>query len=255
MTINNIEEIRKHLTFTSDFDRYVVHIIKRAKDDRGVEYGSNETNRLIKTFYITSLEYFDKKIPVIKDLCESNAARAYLLPQVRNNEDCLKELLKVVVDNIDNPTIKPDHLIRSAYSGMHKSRDKKWILDLDNDNMTEYRTITRFLSSQIKEIQWTAERVLMFVHEQLQLCGRTDADAWMVPTRHGHCIVTSPFDLDKAYKKCNMLYQGATKQYVGDEAIGPGEYKKTYKNNNGWLIKDGMVLMYFADSQKCPLCK
>ena len=65
--IDNFDIIRSHLTFESNFDRYIIHIIKRAKDDTGVEYGSNQTNRLIKTFYITSLEYFDKKVPVIKD--------------------------------------------------------------------------------------------------------------------------------------------------------------------------------------------
>ena len=131
MVIDNFDIIKSQLTFTSDFDRYIIHIIKRAKDDKGKLYGVNETNRLLKTFYITSLEYLNKKIPVIKDLCDSNNARAYILPQVRNNEDCLKHLLKLVVDNLSNPTQKPDHLIRTAYCGFHGSRDKKWILDLD----------------------------------------------------------------------------------------------------------------------------
>jgi len=242
--VDNFDIIRSKLDFKSDFDRYIIHIIKRAKDDNGVEYGSNETNRLIKTFYITSLEYYDKKIPVIKDLCKSNSARAYILPQVRSNEDCLKELLKVVVDNLSNPSIKPDHLIRTAYCGYHGSRDKKWILDLDNDNMTEYITHTGFPRDQKSEKKWTPDDILKFIKTQLKDIGKSENDAYIIPTRNGHCIVTSPFNLQKAYKKCNMLFQGVTKVHIHDESIGPGEYKPIYKDISGWLIKDGMALLY-----------
>lgn len=240
--IDNFDIIRSHLTFESDFDRYIVHIIKRAKDDRGVEYGSNETNRLIKTFYITSLEYFDRKIPVIKDLCESNGARAYILPQVRNNEDCMKELLKIVVDNLGNPTLKPDRLIRSAYCGYHGSRDKKWIIDLDSDNMVEY-------ISKDKKKTWKPEKVLEFVQKQLVNIGKSENDAWMIPTKNGHCIVTSPFDLQKAYKKCNMMFQGQQKMEVGTEYFGVEEHPKM-KSVNGWMIKDGMALLYVNQGEK-----
>lgn len=240
--IDNFDIIRSHLTFESDFDRYIVHIIKRAKDDRGVEYGSNETNRLIKTFYITSLEYFDRKIPVIKDLCESNGARAYILPQVRNNEDCMKELLKIVVDNLGNPTLKPDRLIRSAYCGYHGSRDKKWIIDLDSDNMVEY-------ISKDKKKTWKPEKVLEFVQKQLVNIGKSENDAWMIPTKNGHCIVTSPFDLQKAYKKCSMMFQGQQKMEVGTEYFGIEEHPKM-KAVTGWMIKDGMALLYVNQGEE-----
>ena len=58
----------------------IIPKIERAKDENGRKYGVNETNRRIKTYFISSVDYFDKKIPVIKDLCESNNARAYILP-------------------------------------------------------------------------------------------------------------------------------------------------------------------------------
>jgi len=241
MKIDNFEELRKHLTFESDYDRYIVHIMKRAKDDKGRTYGSNETNRLLKTFYITSLEYFDRKIPVIRDLCETNGARAYILPQVRNNENCLKELLKIVVDNLDNPTIKPDHLLRTAYCGYHGSRDKKWILDLDGDNMTEYLGME---GSEIKTKTWTAEEVLDFVKEQLKRIGKDENEVYVIPTKNGHCLITSPFDLQQAYKKCRMLYQGESSTVTELRWTGPGEFQTKESKVNGWLIKDGMALLY-----------
>jgi hypothetical protein len=248
--VDNFDEIRKHLDFKSDFDRYIVHVIKRAKDENGKKYGVNETNRLLKTFYITSVEYFDKKIPVIRDLCDSNSARAYILPQVRNNEDCLRNLLKVVVDNLSNPTIKPDHLIRTAYCGNHCSRAKRWILDLDNDNMIERGIKAVGTYGTFAEKKWTVEEVMLFVKEQLKNCGKENGECFVVPTVHGHCLVTEPFDLQKAYNKCSMMFQGVTRRFVDVHWTGPGEYENIHKNVNGWLIKDGMVLMYKGDGNE-----
>ena len=68
MKIDNFDLIRSHLTFESNLDRYIVIILKRVKDENGRKYGVNETNRLIKDFIIPSIDYFNNKIPVIKDL-------------------------------------------------------------------------------------------------------------------------------------------------------------------------------------------
>lgn len=250
-TIDNFKTFSDRMTFESDFDRYIVHIIKRGKDDKGKSYGTNETNRLIKTFYITSKEYFERKIPVIKDMCESYGARAYILPQVRNNEECLRELLKIVVDNLSNPTIKPDHLVRSAFCGHHGSRDKKWILDLDSDNMVEYREELGFPRSSTTSKEWTPEEVLDMVRGFLKKIGKNEDDAFLIETKSGHSIVTSPFNLQDAFRKCNMMFQGVTKKViVGSKSIGPGEYEDIRKDINGWVIKDGMALLYYSQEGK-----
>lgn len=214
MTIDNFFEIRRRLEFKSQFDRYVIHVIKRAKDDCGKAWGSNETCRLLKTLYIASLEYFDRKAPVVRELCAVNSARAYILPQVRDNSDCLKELLKLTVDNLSNPTARPDHLVRSAYCGNHRSRDKRWVLDLDPDNMAG----------------WTPGAALAFCQKALEACGKDPSSCYMLPTAHGHCVVTPAFDLQKAQAECPMLFQG--------EKHG----------KHGWLLKDGMALLYYKDS-------
>lgn len=235
--IDNFDILKKNLTFETSFDRYIVHVLKRAKDDLGKTYGVNETNRLLKTFYISSAEYLERKIPVIKDLCESNRARAYILPQVRDNSACLRNLLKVVVDNLDNPTIKPDHLIRTAFCGYHGSRDKKWILDLDDDNMVEFIRPEK----NADKIRWKPKDVLEFVGRRLEECGKKASSAYMVPTRNGHCLVTPPFDVRKAYEKCNMMFEGVKK--VSNPKISSDSFEV-----HGWLIKDGMALMYLPES-------
>jgi len=241
--VDNFEILKSHLTFEDKFDRYIIHVIKRAKDDEGVrKYGASDKNRLLKTFYISSMQYLNDKIPVIKDLCESNKARAYILPQVRNNSQCLRNLLKVVVDNLDCPEIKPDHLIRTAYCAEHASRDKKWILDLDKDNMIEY--VVENHGTSVAKKKWTPKQVLDFVQKKLVEAGRFKEDAYLIPTKNGHAIVTSPFDLQKSFKECNMFCQGEAKMQTDYVWSGPGEGTPKFSKLNGWLIKDGMALLY-----------
>ena len=243
MKIDNFDIIREHLTFepamkfdaetkklktlNDTYDRYIVHIIKRAKDSGGKAHGANTSNRLIKTYEVNSLEYFDKKRAHIVDLCESNGARAYILPQVRSTYDCLKDMIKLAIDNLENPTIKFQHILRSATCSMHKSRDKRWIIDLDNDEMDG----------------WTVDEVVSLIKDNLVSCGKNPDDMYIVPTRNGTHIVTTPFNVQDANKKCRMMFEGVKKfPYEVDGRLG--EVETHYRERTGWLHKDGMTLLY-----------
>ena len=218
MTIDNFDIIRQHLTFekarkfdskskqlkeiNDTYDRYIVHIIKRAKDSRGKQYGANEGNRLIKTYEISSLEYFDKKKPHMIDLCESNNARAYILPQVRSTYDCLKAMLPLIVDNLENPTIKFQHILRSALCSMHKSRAPRWVIDLDTKEMYGY----------------TFGQVEDLVKDNLKNdCRKDDFEFYHVETPNGYHIITEPFNTKTANDKCFMMFEGVKKGVTPDE--------------------------------------
>lgn len=232
MIIDNFDIFRKHLSFETKFDRYIIHVLRRTKDVKDLEddLGSKECQRLLRTYYIDSLEYFDRKIPSIKELCKSNRARAYIVPQVRNNEECLLNLAEKILETIrlKNYSVKPEHLLRSAYCEFHKSRNKVWILDLDKDEM----------------FGWTVEQVFELVQTLLKEIGKSENDAYLVPTKSGTHIITSPFNLQKAYEICPMLFEGVHKMKIGEEDMGSGETRDIYKNVTGWLHKDGMSLLY-----------
>lgn len=258
MIIDNFDIIRPHLTFekarkfdpntgnletiNDTYDRYIIQIIKRAKDVGGKKYGVNTSNRLIHTYEVPSLEYFDHKRPFVIDLCERNGARAYILPQVRSTYDCLKEMIKIGVDNLENPTVKFQHILRSCMCAMHKSRDKKWVLDLDNDNMTEYTYVHK--TKDVIMRKWTVDEVLQLVQKELVFIGKKPEDAYVVPTKSGHHIVTRPFNLQKAGAKCEMLFEGEHTNAVEKVYTGPGEFEIKTKKVSGWLHKDGMTLLY-----------
>lgn len=263
--IDNFEIFGNHLEFKEKTDRYIVHIMRRPKDLKNLpqmkDVGANEHQRLLRTYYIDSVEYFDKKVPAMKELCRTNHARAYILPQVRNNYECLLSLGEKVLETIrlGNFSVKPEHLLRSAYCEYHKSRNKQWILDLDEDCMVEYRHTVNYGGQTLTTRKWTVEEVLELVRENLKTCGKDPSLAYVVRTKSGHHIVTSPFNKLKAAEACNLIYEGE-KSFVtkceryelhrGDPgytgSIGlDTKYRIERTKLVGWLHEDGLSLLYY----------
>ena len=219
MIIDNFDIIRNHLDFIdTKLDRYIIHILRRPKDlsdKMKNELGSNESQRLIRTYYVDSIEYFDRKIPAIKELCKANKARAYIIVQPKDNFECLLNLGEKIFETIRNKnySVKPEHLVRQAFCEWHKTRKKQWVIDLDEDSPDDMQG-------------WCLDAVVDLVKTQLQSIGKDPNEMYVTKTKHGHHIITSPFNLVEAQKKCNMLYEG------------------TKDGKTGWLHKDGMTLLW-----------
>ena len=233
MVVDNFDLIRGRLEFETDpktgstFDRYIVNILRRVKDFPEKDFEKNESSRMIKTFEIMSADYFDRKRETIIDLCEKNSARAYFLPQVRSSRDCLKSLIKECLENLDNPVTKISSLARKSICGTHTSRSKRWVLDLDEKELRGY----------------PYDLVMEIVRKNLTKCGKNPDDAFWVPTVHGKHIVTPPFNLLEANKRCEYLFEG-TKTFEERVPCGPGEYETIRHKVNGWLHKDGATVLY-----------
>lgn len=217
--IDNFNVIREHLDFIdTKLDRYIIHILRRPKDltdEMKNILGSNESQRLIRTYYVDSIEYFDRKIPAIKELCIANHARAYIIVQPKDNFECLLNLGENIFKTIRNKnySVKPEHLVRQAFCEWHKTRKKQWVIDLDEDDLDAMQG-------------WTLEKAIDLVKRHLVAVGKDPNEMYVVDTKHGHHIITSPFNLQKAYEECSMLYEG-------------------FKDGKtGWLHKDGMTLLF-----------
>ena len=255
MTIDNFDIIREHLDFIdTKLDRYVVHILRRPKDisaEMKNTLGANESQRLIKTYYIDSLEYFDRKREAIKELCRANNARAYIIVQPKDNFECLINLGEKIFETIRNKnySVKPEHLMRQAFCEWHKTRKKQWILDLDEDSMDIYPT-EALMSSRppTAKSHWTLDDVIALVKKHLKLVGKNEDEVYVVPTKNGHHVIASPFNLAAAQKECPMLFEGV-KSFEYKVDCGPGEYvTKTTEKKVGWLHKDGMTLLYMESN-------
>jgi len=269
MEIDNFDIIRSHLDFIdTKLDRYVVHILRRPKDlTQGMKnlLGANETQRLIKTYYVDSVEYLDRKREAIKELCRANNARAYIIVQPKDNFECLLNLGEKIFETIRNKnySVKPEHLVRQAFCEWHKTRKKQWVIDLDNDEMVETWVEVNFGGKIVQKREWTLEKVQELVKNHLKSVGKSEDDMYTVPTKHGWHIITSPVNLMAIQKECNLIFEGRRKQVIELEQyhLNPGDkgytgspgldtrYKSIEKEITGWLHKDGMTLLFLDDSK------
>lgn len=239
MEIDNFELIRGHLAFVPveerwrgkdgelkselrDYDRYVIHVMRRPKDCPGTAnlLGANESQRLIKTYFVDNLEYYDRKIPAIKELCRANNARAYILLQVRNTRDCLLNLSNKITEVLlkKNYGIKPERLLRQAYCDFHSSRNPVWMLDVDDD----------------QAYGWTKDAVLGMLEENLRGCGKDMSGTYVVPTRNGYHVVTPPFNTLKAEEACPMVFSEHRRGY------DPTEVRRWFAANSDPKLLDGL---------------
>lgn len=72
--VDNFDLIKSLLKFESKDDFYYLQIIQRSKDN--LDIGAN--NRLVRSYCIRSLEYFEGKKKEIKQMCSIFKARAYI---------------------------------------------------------------------------------------------------------------------------------------------------------------------------------
>ena len=104
--INNLEHIIPFLDFRTDDDFYHLQILKRKKEHP--ELGSN--SRIIKTYYVTSVEMLKDNMGEIKLLCDFHNSRAYFNLNRRSFEKVAKHVhLKIahqILMNEDYRSVK-----------------------------------------------------------------------------------------------------------------------------------------------------
>ena len=111
--------------------------MQRNKD--GVKVASSHDNcRRIRTFYIFSLEEFDKYIPFMKEICTKLNARAYIEMNRKNIFQCQLECISRLTQCLEHKTTKSRSIMDSVVGGA-PSRDKLWIIDIDNCNSESNR--------------------------------------------------------------------------------------------------------------------
>lgn len=176
--LDNIDIIRdKILKFESEDEFYMCSILQRKKDNPLC--GANENCRMLANFYIKNIEYFDRKIPLMKEYCHQHLARAYIRPQVRSCKRTNREFLKHMIDQIDNTDIAYGSLARVVIGGDHHSTRKRFILDLDNFELNKVQEIQECIINHFKE----TDRL-----NQID-------NVIIIPTFNGYHIVTPGFDV------------------------------------------------------------
>ena len=189
--VDNIESIRKTLKFDKFGEFYYISIMQRNKD--GIKVASSHDNcRRIRTFYVFSLEEFDKITPFIKEICDKINARCYIELNRKDIFQCQLECIKRLAECIEHRTTKSRTIMDSVVAGA-PSRDKLWMIDVDGPN-----NITNIIE-YIKE-----NRGVYFI---------------TIPTVNGCHIITSRFDprfFNESFKDCEIKRNAFTLLYYND---------------------------------------
>lgn len=174
MKIDNFKQLREHLIFHNPNEFYFLQIIQRKKDGNEGMHVRNGY-RLIRSYYIYSLEEFDSLESRIKELCENNNARAYINPNVRNAQEVALGCIRKYADLVAGNCAFQGNNIWNSMCGSTKARGYKslWVVDVD-----------------CKE-----EFYLNKVIEIISQCRyNDDFTLYTVPTLNGYHILCNGFD-------------------------------------------------------------
>lgn len=178
--VNNFNLIRNLLDFPTSGTFYFLQILKRRKDNPGMQGDS----KVINNYFIYSLEYFDSiQATVIKE-CEDNNARAYMRLNKRDNRKIALQVLKKTADLIVNEDYRAVKNVYESICGeYHSDNEKKWIVDIDvhfPDNQVTAFAIAEFIS----KIEPLGQKVLA-----------------NIPTKNGLHLITKPFNVQEFKKQ------------------------------------------------------
>ena len=168
--VDNFEKVELFLEF-KEGEFYFLQILKRKKENP--ELGSN--SKVIKTYYIHNLEYFNSIEEEVKELCNIFNARAYLGLNRRSSKKVALYMLKEVTDLILNEQYEA---VKNAYNtccGQYTVGDKIWIVDIDNKSAT---IVNNFITA-INQCRSDYDQIILGT----------------LPTINGWHLLTRPFNI------------------------------------------------------------
>lgn len=171
ISIDNFDAVIPFLKFESADDFYYLQILQRKKENP--QLGSN--SRVIKNYYIKSVEHLLKLKSEIIALCEQFNARASMRLNKRSFE---KVSYKTMVNIANSMANREFEFIKASYDracglGSNEPKaNKKWILDIDKGDDLE--AIEKYLTE-------TPPQGFKYMVR--------------IPSKSGMHLITNPFDL------------------------------------------------------------
>lgn len=191
MIVDNFEKIKGfiHDEQIGNDEFYLLQIIHRSKDGltKFDKEGEKQhfSNKTIKSYYVTTPEYLDRKKDEIVELCKLFNARAYFNPTVHSYKQVSLKSLAELARMVSNEEYK--HILSLIDSscgqvGSCKSGCSYWIVDIDSKD----------------------EDTVEYVKSIIEQCEPLDTEkvVMTVPTLHGYHLVTKPFNKKKFHDLC-----------------------------------------------------
>lgn len=178
-SIDNFDQICNFLKdrFLDEGIFYFMQIIRRKKDNPDAE----KSVRIVKSYYVHSIEYLQKKKDEIVELCNKHNARAYINLNPRSERKVALKMLKELADAIANEQYNHIPRLYDSCCGQTSSaKEKLWIVDVDRPYKDGILGMVELINS-IKPDNPEKQKL-------------------MLSTKSGIHLITTPFDL-KAFAK------------------------------------------------------
>lgn len=170
--INNLEQIKPLLNFSSEGDFYMLYIFKRKKDQT-TDKSNHQSVRTIKSYCIESIHHLEERYDEIVTLCEVFKARAYIHIQKQNHSDVALNMITEIIQRIQSGQIRQQHVFDSVV-GQIKTQEKRWVVDIDSKDEIDIHRVVHI----INEVRPEGQKIIS-----------------VLPTKNGYHLITERFDV------------------------------------------------------------
>jgi len=188
--VDNFKQINKLLEWNNSDEFYFLSVIQRKKDAKeGVKVnGTNNNSRLIKAYFVKSLDYLEFIKPEVIELCNLFNARAGINLNKRSFKKTALQNLKLVTDNLINENYdKVYKTYTSACGKFSHDKNKKWIIDLDGEEQNDPDYV-RDLGCFVNDIVPHGDKIID-----------------RIPSKSGSHLIVKPFNLSKFKEKYTLI--------------------------------------------------
>ena len=175
--IDNFELIKSLLEFPNDDIYYHLQILRRGKDHPELP----AANRVIKPYFICSLESLDYVENEIKKLCEFFGARAYINLAPKSIKKTTMLQIKYLAERAYIGDFKKIWKSWNTCAGEIKGEKSRWVVDIDGN-----------------DVQWNH---VMDDIDTLEPYSMNTKYISNIPTKSGWHIITTPFNLQQFKEK------------------------------------------------------
>lgn len=181
--VDNFELIKPLLKFPNDDIYYHLQILRRGKDYPELP----AANRVIKSYFICSLESLDYVEQEIKDLSEFFGARAYINLAPKSIKKTAMLQIKYLAQRAYEGDYKKIWKSWNTCAGEIKGEEPRWVVDID-DNSYNYP-----IENKISNIRRLIDELMPKTLDGRIICE--------IPTKNGIHLITTPFNLQQFKKE------------------------------------------------------
>lgn len=185
MIIDNTEQIKNLIYAYGDDEFYMLQIIHRTKDGKTKYEPADKKSReqVIKTYFVSSPDYLDKKMEEIKDLCRMFNARALINLNKKSWKQVGLKSLELTAQALGREG-KEDKWWKSLRSAVESAcgqtgacdGNKTWVIDVDTKDEGDL--------AKFKDIINQCEPFMEKIVDT-------------IPTVYGYHLITKPFNRQK----------------------------------------------------------